>query len=980
MRITNTLFKLIENSLESNCDLIKNDSGALIYSDQDFTDKLILIKEGTIRSIDETNVFASLTLEKIKSPCIFGVSKEFGRIFNEIIRASSSCSYYLVDSNSLDLSVKFEIERFQRTNIDTFEVTYLFSLFKSKQIIKKNNKYDFESFKDKLAIYSDRTFEIFSDIYIYADKEKKGFVYGQQVTIETLKKYFYNTDIPRIITYNYKNIFSGSTPQYSNNNRSISVEPDLNFDEVDNKEANKNIVIKDKTSINNNKRINNKINNEFQYLNGFKPIRANGQAGSFEAILCMIIDFYKLPTRRDTLKKASLIIEKEKEQKESQLLIILDNFGINSRVIRFDPDKPFNITCPSLWIDEQGFCKLFITNKNGKLNIFDPASGLSRLDPKGLTQLIGKQNRIISFNLGLHAPKKRFTISWILPYLSSYKNQLIEVFSASFLNQVFALATPLLFQQIIDRVISKGAGDALTPLIILMFIFVIMEISFSSLRTFQFVEVTNRIDINLGSTILSRLLRLNAKFFDSKAVGELSSRLNELENIRKFLTGTALTVLLDAIFSVLYIIVLLFYSPLLTGVLLLSIPLLLITTIGVTPITQSLIRRRAEAQAKTQSYLVEMLNGIQTLKLQNSELTARKEWEDRHLNTINASFKAIVANTASSNASQLINKITNIALIGVGTGLVLQNKLTLGELIAFRIISGNITQPLLRLASSWQSFQELTLSLQRVGEIVNQPLEVLENEENNIEIEAIKGDIVFEDITYSYSSYIKPVLNSVSLKLDKGSFIALIGQSGCGKSTLLKMIPRLYLPTSGRILIDGLDISKVELYSLRSQIGFVPQDCMLFEGTVFTNIAIGNPKVDANSVIKVARAACAHDFIMKLPFGYGTPIGEKGSGLSGGQRQRIALARMLLENPNMIILDEATSALDVDTEKQVLSNLTNVFKDKTKLVITHRLSSVVDADKIIVMDSGRVDSIGSHNELMNLKGRYYAMYKSQYNE
>jgi len=259
-------------------------------------------------------------------------------------------------------------------------------------------------------------------------------------------------------------------------------------------------------------------------------------------------------------------------------------------------------------------------------------------------------------------------------------------------------------------------------------------------------------------------------------------------------------------------------------------------------------------------------------------------------------------------------------------------------------------------------------------------LEILENEENNIEMPKIKGDIISENVSFSYSSSTPAVLNSVNLKISKGSFVGLVGQSGCGKSSFLKMIPRLYRPTSGRLLMDNFDITKVDLYSLRQQIGFVPQDCMLFEGTVFSNIALGDPESDSKDVVEAAKIACAHEFIMSLPYGYGTPVGEKGSGLSGGQRQRIALARMLLENPNLVVLDEATSALDVDTEKQVVSNLRDKFSGRTLLMITHRLSTIVEADQIICMHAGRVDSVGKHEELMNRKGRYYTLYNSQFGE
>jgi ATP-binding cassette subfamily B protein len=337
-----------------------------------------------------------------------------------------------------------------------------------------------------------------------------------------------------------------------------------------------------------------------------------------------------------------------------------------------------------------------------------------------------------------------------------------------------------------------------------------------------------------------------------------------------------------------------------------------------------------------------------------------------------------LANTASSNGLQLISKTTNILIITVGSWLVLQNQLTLGGLIAFRIISGYVTQPILRLAGTWQNFQEVSLAVERLGDVVNQPLETGELEDSNITMPPIQGKINFDQVSFAYGTTGAPQLSGVTLEIPVGSFTGLVGQSGCGKSTLLKLIPRLYEPTRGKVLIDDLDVSKVELYSLRRQLGFVPQDCLLFEGSIYSNIAVADPEAETEQVVEAARMACAHEFIMGLPYGYSTPVGEKGTGLSGGQRQRIALARMLLQNPNLMILDEATSALDVDTEQQVVKNLRHHARGRTLVMITHRLSTLIHADQIVMMHDGRIDSIGSHDELMAQSGRYFALYQQQF--
>ena len=722
---------------------------------------------------------------------------------------------------------------------------------------------------------------------MYLDKRRDGFEYGDLVSFNSAKIFFDVKEYPRLLVIKDSIKGSQSFTDYDQdalskifvNAKNIPLSSDL---------VNDNPAIRDKNSF------------------GFKYIPATSRLESFESIFTSLCTFFNLPTRRDTITRAAQLLDHDDIPWDKRILSILENFGLSVRQIRVNLDSPLRISTPSIWTDNNGNCNLIVYSEARYLTVINPASGIETWSSKNAASKFNLNPYITSVDIGLHTPQKRFGIHWLFPYIYRYKVQLVEVFAASFLTQLFALATPLLFQQIIDRVISKGASDALAPLVVLMLILVFLEITFSTLRTFQFVEVSNRIDIGIGSAIVSRMLRINTRFFDKRPVGELSSRLNELETIRRFLTGTALTVVLDAIFSLLYFAVMFFYSPLLTLVIICTLPPLLLVTLGITPITQRLIRARAEATSRTQSLLVEILSGIQTIKLQNAELTARKKWEDRHLNSINQGFKAILANTSSSNALQLINKISSILIIGLGASLVLQNKLTLGELIAFRIISGYVTQPMMRLASTWQSFQEMSLSLERVGDVVNQSLETTENEDGNISMPDLMGNINFDSLSFSYSSSTEPVLNSINLTIKKGEFVGFVGQSGCGKSTLLKMVPRLYRPTSGKVRIDSLDISKVELYSLRSQLGFVPQDCMLFEGTIFSNIAISDPQVSSDRIVKVAKLACAHDFIMSLPYGYNTPVGEKGAGLSGGQRQRIALARMLLEEPSLVILDEAT--------------------------------------------------------------------------
>ncbi|MFM7372398.1 MAG: peptidase domain-containing ABC transporter, partial [Sphaerospermopsis kisseleviana] len=467
----------------------------------------------------------------------------------------------------------------------------------------------------------------------------------------------------------------------------------------------------------------------------------------------------------------------------------------------------------------------------------------------------------------------------------------------------------------------------------------VFEAILTTLRTYLFVDTTNRIDMSLGSQIIDHLLRLPLRYFERRPVGELATRINELENIRQFLTGTALTVVLDAVFSVVYIIVMLFYSWQLTLVGLGTIPLFVVITLIAAPTVSRQLRTKAERNAATQSYLVEVMSGIQTVKAQNIELRSRFSWQERYARFVSAGFKTVITSTLANSTSQFLNKLSSLLVLWVGAYLVLKGELTLGELIAFRIISSFVTSPILRLAQLWQNFQETGLSLERLSDIVDTPQEA-ETDKDNIPLPGIMGAVKYENVCFRFAPSGPLQLNNVSLDFPSGTFVGIVGQSGSGKSTMMKLLLRLYNIESGRILIDGYDISKVELYSVRRQIGVVPQDQLLFDGTVEENIALTNPDATTEEIIEAARIAVAHEFIMNLPNGYNTRVGEKGSNLSGGQRQRIAIARSILQKPKLLVLDEATSALDYPTERQICLNLARAFQGKTVFFITHRLNTV----------------------------------------
>ncbi|MGL5511456.1 MAG: peptidase domain-containing ABC transporter, partial [Microcoleaceae cyanobacterium] len=551
------------------------------------------------------------------------------------------------------------------------------------------------------------------------------------------------------------------------------------------------------------------------------------------------------------------------------------------------------------------------------------------------------------------------------------------VLISSFFVQVFGLVNPLMTMIIIDKVLGDRNMGALDVLGLIMLIVALFESLLDGLRTYLFVDTTNRIDVKLSAEVIDHLLRLPLNYFDNRRVGDLMGRIGELANIRNFLTGTALTVVLDAVFSVLYVAVMLALSPIMTAVALAPLPFFVVIMVINTPIVRRLLRRKAERYADAQSYLVEVLNGIQTVKAQTIELPARWEWSSRYARFMTASFNTVITQTIAHSLSGFLNKLSGLALLWVGAYLAISGNLSVGGMIAFRIIAGNVTGSLLRFVSVWQSFQEVGMSVERLRDVLDTPMEVSEEDRNNIDMPEVKGAVRFEELSFRFTESGPLQLANVTLEFEEGSFVGIVGLSGSGKSTLMKLLQRLYPPLSGRIFVDDYDIHKVELYSLRRQIGVVLQDTLLFNGTVQENIALNNTDASTDEIVRAAKIAAAHDFIMNLPAGYNTIVGERGGSLSGGQKQRIAIARTVLQNPKMLILDEATSALDYSSERQVCENLADSFKGRTVFFITHRLTTIRNANSIIMMDKGSVVEQGTHDELMALRGRYYCLYQQQ---
>lgn len=647
--------------------------------------------------------------------------------------------------------------------------------------------------------------------------------------------------------------------------------------------------------------------------------------------------------------------------------------GFAAQLVRFPSTNLARVETPALLFLEGKCVVLYRTNEREAM-LGDPREGLRRMPVADLAARLAPECDVLLLKPLPDTNGKKFGFHWFLPAIKKHKRVLIEVFIASFFIQLLALANPLLTQIIIDKVLVQNSISTLNVLGILFVLIAIAGVALTAVRTYLFVDTTNRIDLALGSRIMDHLYKLTLGYFQRRPVGEVSSRLGELENIRQFLTGTALTVGLDAIFSVVYIGIMLFYDVGLTVVALLVVPFMAGVTLFCAPILQRQIRRRAEEHAKSDAHLIETLTGIQTLKAGNIEQPSRWEWQKRYAGFVSAGFHAVLTSTAMNSTTTLLSRLGDLAVLWYGAALVIKGELTLGQLIAFRIISGYVTTPLMRLAQSWQSFQEVALSIERLGDVLDSPAEQTPEEASAIPMPLISGKVAFDSVTFSYLKGQQPQLRNVSFEIPAGSFVGIVGKSGSGKSTVLKLLPRLYTPDMGRILIDDYEIAKVELYSLRRQIGTVLQDSLLFNSSVFANIAIGNPDATPEEVMRAARVAAAHDFIMGLPQGYNTVVGEQGRALSGGQRQRVAIARAVLQRPRLLILDEATSALDSPAEHQVCTNLAKEFAGQTVFFVTHRVRSVEHADHILVFDRGLLLEHGRHADLMQRKGIYHSLY------
>ncbi|MBR0899198.1 type I secretion system permease/ATPase [Bradyrhizobium tropiciagri] len=612
-----------------------------------------------------------------------------------------------------------------------------------------------------------------------------------------------------------------------------------------------------------------------------------------------------------------------------------------------------------------------------KVLLHDPAAGGPRSVSRSEFEATWNGKLILATRrASLHSLARRFDIGWFLGAIHKYRWLLTEVFAASFALQLFALISPLFFQVVIDKVLVHRGLTTLDVLVFGLVVVSVFESLMSALRTYIFSHTTNRIDVELGARLYRHLLALPISYFEARRVGDSVARVRELENIRNFLTSSALTLVIDLLFTAVFIAVMFYYSPTLTWIVVASIPVYAGISAGVTPLFRARLDEKFNRGAENQAFLVESVTGVQTLKAMAVEPQMQRRWEEQLAAYVHASFQVLSLGNWASQGVQVVSKIVSAATLYFGARLVIDGDLTVGELVAFNMLAGRVAQPVLRLAQMWQDFHQARLSVARLGDILNTVPEPA-YQPGRTALPAIRGDVVFDHVSFRYQVDGPTVLKDVSLRVPAGQVLGIVGASGSGKSTLTKLVQRLYVPESGRILIDGVDLAVVDVAWLRRQIGVVLQENMLFNRSIRDNIAFADPSLPMTDVVNAAKLAGAHEFILQLSQGYDTVIVERGANLSGGQRQRIAIARALVTNPRILILDEATSALDYESERIIQDNMRKIAQGRTVLVIAHRLSTVRRADRIIALDHGRLVEDGDHDELIRVNGRYANLHRLQ---
>ena len=683
--------------------------------------------------------------------------------------------------------------------------------------------------------------------------------------------------------------------------------------------------------------------------------------------LVVIAQYYGISANAEQLRHAAAAHADQLSVNDLEL--VARSLGLKVRRVRISAERLAETPKPALMLDKAGRHFVLAASDGEKALIVEAgATQPEIISPDDVMARTGGQLLLLTSRASLAGALAHFDFSWFVPAVVKYRRILLEVLLVSAALQIFALVSPLMFQVVMDKVLVNRAFDTLNVVCVALLVSGLFEILLSGIRNYVFAHTASRIDVELGARLFRHLLTLPLAYFGVRRVGDTVARVRELENIRSFLTGQALTAVIDLFFSIIFLGVMCVYSVWLTLVVIVSLPVYAAISMLITPILRKRLDEKFARTADNQSFLVETVSGVETVKSMAIEPQFTRRWDNQLAGYVAAGFRVTALGNMGQQLIQLVGKLVSLITLYLGARFVIEGKLSVGQLVAFNMMSQHVAAPVLRLAQLWQDFQQVGISMNRLGDILNTRTELAQSRQT---LPVLRGNISFQSIRFRYRPDGPTILDDVSFDIAAGEVIGIVGRSGSGKSTLTKLLQRLYLPEQGRVRIDGIDLALAEPAWLRRQIGVVLQENRLFNRSIRENIAVTDPAASLDVVIRAAQLAGAHDFISELSEGYDTIVGEQGANLSGGQRQRIAIARALVTNPRILIFDEATSALDFETEHIIQNNMRAMCEGRTVIIIAHRLSSVRHANHIIAMDKGRIVEKGTHETLLELRG-YYA--------
>ncbi|WP_350336207.1 type I secretion system permease/ATPase [Coralliovum pocilloporae] len=708
---------------------------------------------------------------------------------------------------------------------------------------------------------------------------------------------------------------------------------------------------------------------------GVQTVDPEGDSG----LLCLIAAARQLKRVADLKQVWHVFGRKDVFYDEMDILRCAGQLNLQAKSVKVETKDLLGTPAPAI-VARRGrgqFCLVTRIGEDG-MTVHNPIEGRTRnvAFEDFLTVFTGD---IIL--IGKNRPEKRsdkpFGLSWFVPTVMKHVIGFRRVIIASLVLQCMALAWPKLFEVIIDKVLVNRGLQSLDVLAVALVAIVFFEPLMTFFRSLVFAHIASCVNSELSARLFRHLVYLPLGYFGSRLSGEVIARVREMDNIRNFLTGSALMMVIDLVFVGVFLAVMYVYSPRLTLIVVISLLVFLMIWIAVAPFLRKRVEAEYERNAENTAFLTEAVTGMETVKSLGAGRQFREHWEEKLSAHLKASFRTSTFGIWAGGTIGLVQKIFNGLILWFGVHLVIDGKLTLGQLVAFNMLSNHVTMPILRLAQIWQDFQHTGVSIKRLGDILDEKPEA-ETSAGRSSLGRVRGEIELRKVTFRYKDDGREVLRHLDLHIPAGQKIGITGLSGSGKSTITKLVQRLYVPQSGQVLVDGVDLVMADPAMLRQSMGVILQENFLFNGSIKDNILIGKPSAGEGDVMRAAALAGAHQFISELPYGYDTQVGERGGNLSGGQRQRVAIARALISDPAILIFDEATSALDYESEAEVLRQLPDVLEGRTALIIAHRLNSMTQCDRVIVMEHGGLIEDGSHEELLEKGGRYAELWNLQH--